>query len=206
MTTRSIGTGFSMSALTSSIASSWSGVSTYGKASSSSRCQGCPDRKRGRARPSGRVELDETGGDVLDGLPGASLALGPVAAAEPVEAGRLAPDVAGHQLELVGGDEHPVAGLPALARGVLQDQVLAGGALDGALHHLDVAADSVLLVHDDVAGAELHRVDGVLAPAGHPLADVLAAGPRVPVRSLSVSSTVRSRSLRKPVSRLPAAS
>jgi hypothetical protein len=38
-----------------------------------------------------------------------------------------------------------------------EDQVLAGGALHGALHHLDVAADAVLLVHDDVAGAELER-------------------------------------------------
>ena len=39
-TTRSIGTARSMSALTSSIAESWSGVSVNGKASSSSRCQG----------------------------------------------------------------------------------------------------------------------------------------------------------------------
>ena len=38
--TRSIGTGRSMSALTSSIADSWSGVSVNGKASSSSRCHG----------------------------------------------------------------------------------------------------------------------------------------------------------------------
>ena len=36
---RSIGTGCIMSALTSSIAASWSGVSWNGKASSSSRCQ-----------------------------------------------------------------------------------------------------------------------------------------------------------------------
>ena len=38
--TRSIGTGRSMSALTSSIAESWSGVSVNGNASSSSRCHG----------------------------------------------------------------------------------------------------------------------------------------------------------------------
>ena len=37
---RSIGTVFSMSSLTSSMAPSWSGVSWYGKASSSSRCHG----------------------------------------------------------------------------------------------------------------------------------------------------------------------
>ncbi len=37
---RSIGIGSSMSALTSSIVRNWSGVSTYGNASSSSRCHG----------------------------------------------------------------------------------------------------------------------------------------------------------------------
>ena len=37
---RSIGIDFSMSALTSSMAANWSGVSVYGKASSSSRCHG----------------------------------------------------------------------------------------------------------------------------------------------------------------------
>ena len=68
-------------------------------------------------------------------------------------------------------------GWPLLARRELQDQVLAGGALHRPLHHLDVAGDAVLLVHDGVAGAQLHRVDGVLAPAGHALADVLGAGP-----------------------------
>ncbi|CPU65258.1 Uncharacterised protein [Mycobacteroides abscessus] len=35
-----MGTVFSMSALTSSIVASWSGVSTYANASSSSRCHG----------------------------------------------------------------------------------------------------------------------------------------------------------------------
>ena len=38
--TRSIGTAFSMSALTSSIADAWSGVSVNGNASSISRCHG----------------------------------------------------------------------------------------------------------------------------------------------------------------------
>ena len=44
-TRRSIGTGASMSAFTSAIALSWSGVSLYGKASSSSRCQGVSSGK-----------------------------------------------------------------------------------------------------------------------------------------------------------------
>ncbi len=35
-----MGTDFSMSSFTSAIVVSWSGVSAYGKASSSSRCQG----------------------------------------------------------------------------------------------------------------------------------------------------------------------
>ncbi len=35
-----MGTVFSMSSLTSAMVVSWSGVSAYGKASSSSRCQG----------------------------------------------------------------------------------------------------------------------------------------------------------------------
>ncbi len=177
MMTRSIGTAFSMSSLTSVIASSWSGVSTYGKASSSSRCHGVSGAEGvpGRGHP-GAVELDEAGGDVLDGLAGAALALGPVGAAEAVERRRLAADVLGDELELVGRDEDPVAGLALLARRELEDEVLAGRALHRALHHLDVARDAVLLVHDRVAGAQLHRVDGVLAPARHPLADVL--GPR----------------------------
>jgi hypothetical protein len=113
----------------------------------------------------------------FDGLRGAALALGPVTAAEPVEGGRLPADVPRDELQLVGRDEDPVAGLALLAGGELEDEVLAGGALDRALHHLDVPRDAVLLVHDGVPGAQLHRVDGVLAAAGHALADVLAARP-----------------------------
>ena len=81
--------------------------------------------------------------------------------------GLLAADVAGELVELVGGDEQPVAGLAALARRVLDDQVFPGGAVDGALHQLDVPADAVLLVHHVVAGLQLQRVDGVAPPARH---------------------------------------
>ena len=89
--------------------------------------------------------------------------------------GRLAADVLGDLLQLVGGDVEPVAGLAALGGGVLDEEVLAGRALHGALHHLDVAADAVLLVHDVVARLEGQRVDGLAATGRHP-AQVLAGG------------------------------
>ena len=57
---------------------------------------------------------------------------------------------------------------------------------DGALDHLDVPADAVLLVHDVVAGAQLQRVDDVAAPARHP-AHVLGRRTGWPARSVSVS-------------------
>ncbi len=123
-----------------------------------------------RRRHPRAVQLDQVGGDLLDRLLGAGLGLGPVGAAEPVQGGGLAADVLGDLLELVGGDVEPVAGLAALGGGVLHDQVLAGGALDGALHHLDVAADAVLLVDDVVARLQGERVDGLAAPGRHPRA------------------------------------
>ena len=92
----------------------------------------------------------------------------PVGAAHLVQGGLLATDVAGDLVELVGGHVEPVAGLAALARGVLEHEVLAGGAGDGALHHLDEAPDAVLLVHDEVAGPQLERVDLVAPPRRHP--------------------------------------
>ncbi|GAA2807547.1 hypothetical protein GCM10020219_094230 [Nonomuraea dietziae] len=115
------------------------------------------------------VEADQLSRDLLDRLLRLRLGLGPVGAAHPVEGGRLAADVAGDLVELVG--RH----VEAVALGVLDDEVLAGGALHGALDHLDVAADSVLLVHDVVADPELERVDHVAPPARQP-AHVLGAG------------------------------
>ncbi|GGX22469.1 hypothetical protein GCM10010353_41930 [Streptomyces chryseus] len=87
----------------------------------------------------------------------------------------LAADVLGDLLQLVGGDVEAVAGLAALGGGVLDEQVLAGRALDGALDHLDVAADTVLLVDDEVARLERQRVDGLAAAGRHP-AQFLAGG------------------------------
>ena len=123
------------------------------------------------------VEPDQLGGDLLDRLLGPALALGPVAAAHLVQRGRLAADVAGDLVELVGRHVEPVARLAALGRRVLDDEVLAGGVLHRALDHLDEPADAVLLVHDDVAGLELQGIDGVPAPARHP-AHLLARRPR----------------------------
>src|SRR5450756_1185136 len=101
----------------------------------------------GRGHP-GAVEPDQLGGDLLDRFAGAAFALGPVRPAEPVQRGRLTADVAGDLVEGVGGDEEPVTGQVPLRGGVLQNEVLPGRAGDRALHHLDVAADPVLLVHD----------------------------------------------------------
>ncbi len=115
----------------------------------------------------GRVELDQLGGDLADRLAGPGLGLLPVGAAHLVQRRVLAADVAGELVERVGRHEQPVAGLAALARRVLDDQVLAVGPVDRALHHLHVPADAVLLVHHEVAGPQLQRVDRVAPPARH---------------------------------------
>ena len=124
----------------------------------------------------GGVELDQLGRDLAHRLAGPALALGPVAAAEPVEAGLLAADVAGDLVERVGRHVEPVGRLAAPSDGaVLQDEVLAGRAVHLALPHLHEAADAVLLVDDVVAGLELERVDLLLAPGRH-LAHVARGG------------------------------
>ena len=62
-----------------------------------------------------RVEPDQLGGDLLDRLAGPALGLRPVGAAELVQRRRLAADVPGDLVELVGRHVEPVAGLAALA-------------------------------------------------------------------------------------------
>ena len=124
---------------------------------------------------SGGVQLDQLGRDLAHRLARAALALGPVGAAEAVEAGRLATDVAGHLVERVGRHEEPVGRVAALGGAVLQDEVLAHRAVHLALPHLHEPADAVLLVHDEVAGLELERVDLLLAPRRH-LAHVARGG------------------------------
>ena len=125
--------------------------------------------RRGHPR---RVELDQLGRDLLDVLARPALGLLPVAAAHAVERRLLATDVAGHLVELVGRHEQPVTGLPALGGCVLEDEVLAGGTADRALHHLDELAHAVLFMDDEVAGLELEGVDLVAPPRRH-LAHVL---------------------------------
>ncbi len=122
-----------------------------------------------RCRRAGGVQADELRCDLADGLARPALALLPVGAAHLVQAGLLAADVAGDLVELVGRYVQPVAGVAALAGRVLQQEVLAGRPLHRALHHLDVPADAVLLVHHVVAGLELQRVDLVAAAARQPV-------------------------------------
>src|SRR5699024_7767676 len=96
------------------------------------------------------IEADEVAGDLPDDLAGAAFGLVPFGAAHLGQCGRLTTDVAGDLAELFGGDEEAVAGLAAFGGCVLDEQVLAGGALDLAADHLQVAADPVLFVHDVV--------------------------------------------------------
>ena len=166
-----------MSRLTSSTLASWSGVSTYGKASSSSRCQGVSGAK---AWPlvacRAAYSLISSAAICRTALRARPLRLAQSEPPSRSSVGLLAADVAGHLVELVGRDEQPVGGWPRLRGGVLDHQVLAGGAGDRALDHLDVAADAVLLVHDVVAGVQLERVDLPAPPRRHPLACRVAVG------------------------------
>src|SRR5262249_57939103 len=74
--------------------------------------------------------------------------------------------------------------MAALARRVLDHQVLAGRALDGPAGHLQVPADPVLAVHDVVAWRQLKRVDAAAPPDRHP-APVPGAG--LPYRQVSLA-------------------
>ena len=108
-----------MSAFTSRIARSWSGVSTKGKACSNSACQGVSGEKAwpGR-REAALVEHDELLGDLTDRCPDtAALAL-PLAAVQPVQRRVLAPGVRRERVDLVGRDVEPVAAA------VLEQQVV----------------------------------------------------------------------------------
>jgi hypothetical protein len=121
----------------------------------------------GRGHP-GRVQPDQLRGDLPDGLARPALGLGPVGAAEAVQGRCLAAGVLGHLVQLVGRHVQPVRRLAPPARGVLDHQVLAGGARRGPRGHLHVPADAMLLVHHVVAGLELQRVDAAAPSAGHP--------------------------------------
>ena len=102
----------------------------------------------------GGIEANELTGDLLHRLARPPLRLLPVGTAEAVYRGCLAADITRDKVELIGRDKEPVSRLAPLARCILQEEVLTGRAGDLALHHLDVAAHSMLLVHDIVAGLE----------------------------------------------------
>ena len=70
-------------------------------------------------------------------------------------------------MQLVHRHVEPVGRLAALAGGVLDHEVLPGGAGDRPGHQFDVAADAVLLVHHRVARLKFERIDLVLAPGRH---------------------------------------
>ena len=58
-------------------------------------------------------------------------------------------DVAGDLLQLIGGDEDPVVAL------VFEVEIVACDARDGTRLKAGEARNAVVLVHDDVAGAQI---------------------------------------------------
>ena len=163
-----MGAAFSMSALTSLIAASWSGVSVNGNASSSSRCHGVSGANAwpGAEAP-GRIQLDQLRSDVAHRLPGTTLGLGPVGAAELVDRRDLTADVAGQQVQCIGRDEQPVPGMAPLARRVFDDEVFADRAAGRAADQVDVLPDAVLGVDHVVAGLQREGVDRVASAGRH---------------------------------------
>ena len=143
-----------MSALTSSIASRWSGVSVNGKRLLElalpvgvGSANAWPVRRRRSA-----YRLEQLAGELLRGAPRARLHRLPARAAELRQrraARRRAPDVARDLRELVGGHEHAVVAL------VFEVQVVARHVRHRARLKAREARDAVVLVHDDVAGAQL---------------------------------------------------
>ena len=98
--------------------------------------------------------------------------------------GRLAADVLGDLVELVGGHVQPVPRLAALGATRTRSPGTRGSPprtrADGALHQLDEPPDAVLLVHDEVARAQLQRVDDVAPPARHAAHVARARNPHGP--------------------------
>ena len=117
------------------------------------------------------VQADEFLGDLVDGLLGAGLGLGPVGAAHLGQGGLVGSGVLRDLVQRVGGHEEPVGGLSALRGRVFDDQVVArrGGvpAPDRAGDELDEASDAVLVVDDVVPGVQGQRVDALAPARGH---------------------------------------
>ena len=130
-----------------------------------------------------RVQADELLGDLVDGLLGAGLGLGPVGAAHLGQGGLVGSRVLRDLVQRVGGHEEPVGGLPTLGGRVFDDQVVAHRgsvpAPDRPGDELDEASDAVLVVDDVVPGVQGQRVDP-LAPARGHAAHVARGGARSP--------------------------
>ena len=115
-----------------------------------------------RGREAAPVQHDELLRDLARGRAHPGLRLLEVGAAHAVQRRRVAAGVLAHRADLVGGYVELVVAL------VLEQQVVALGAADGARDHAVVARDPVGLVHDVVAlGQVLVEVDR-FARAAHP--------------------------------------
>ena len=138
-----------MSALTSSDARIWSGVSSYGNDASISACHGVSGPKAWPRRPGARgVQLEQLLGEIGDRPRDPLLGPEPLGAAEAGEGRPLPAGVAGDPRDLLDRDEDPVA---ARERELEVVAVLAGAA---ASEHLLVARDAVVDVDDEVAGRQ----------------------------------------------------
>ena len=141
-----------MSALTASIASTWSAVSRYGNERSSSQLPLAVGLERVPVpRLALGVEVEQLAGELAGGAAGACLDALPALRAERRELRRVAAgaDVAGDLRELVGGREDLVLAA------VLELEVVARDAGEGLGLEAGEARDPVVLVDDVVADAQV---------------------------------------------------
>ena len=92
------------------------------------------------------VEHHELLGDLRDLRLDSRLGLRPVAAPEPAQRWLIAAGVVTDGVDLIGGD------VELVVAAVLEQQVVALDAADGALDHAAEPRNAVLVVHDVVAG------------------------------------------------------
>ena len=116
------------------------------------------------------VQRHQFGGDLPHRPAGLGLRVRPVAATEPRQRRGLPADVPRQLIQRIHRHVQPVGPAAALARRVLQYEVLAARAAHNAFGHLHEPADAVLVVHHQVAGGQGQRVDDVAALGGQPLA------------------------------------
>jgi hypothetical protein len=127
-------------------------------------CESVP----GRADPL-LVEDHQLLGDLPDRAAHPGLRALPFGAVEPVQRGALAAGVRAEQVHLVGRYVQLVAAL------VLEEQVVALDAADGAAHHPTEAAHPVLVVHHVGAGGQV--VEKGLGAAGPPAGPAVRSAP-----------------------------